>query len=757
MKTSLSIVAAITLFALMQANAVAQSDTLQKYITDDFVTGFVAKPARLLRSRYAAMLIEAADPEKQFDQRMKELKDGVGFDPRETDEVIMLLDRKTIFNMAGLPAQADATDEPAKPAAVVLTVSRVQQQNNLKQMGLAMHNFHDIYNGFPDDDGSKETSKGNLSWRVHLLPLMEQNQLYQEFHLDEPWDSEHNKTLIPRMPKLFITNGVKAKGKTSVHVMNSEGTMFGGDQEPRLRDITDGTSNTMMFVVAGADKAETWTKPGGLELKPGAPKESLGNIGQEFFVCRADGSVQALPADFDADNFRRLAQHRDGEVIDDEPATPIVRHLPTWIIRSTVDIDQQAIFASLTPMGNPVQIDFPGGRLHTLGDYAISFPDKRTLVAAPAELLPKMLKASATANSPLAVRLKAAAGKSDFTFVADLQSLETLKQELAGNLPMAGVVQSVNVIEASLDVAGTSQYLQQVTAEMQNPVAAAQLSALLTGMMQMQKAQLLGLANNPNSPLSPKMIETLTRLYDRTEVKADGQSVHYRLPKPKDMDAFTKELMPAVKQLFGQVTQARVAARGMQRKNDIKLLGLAFHNYHDVYRAFPRHGGDGAERQDGLSWRVHLLPFIEEAGLYDRFHRDEPWDSEHNKALIAEMPELFRSPGVDKPGYTSIHVFTGMGTPFNDGTKAPGIRDFTDGTSNTLLAVDAGPDTAAVWTKPGGLEFTGDNGRKLLGKIGDTFLGLMTDGSVRSISADIDADTLHNLIQHQDGNPLGEY
>ncbi len=84
---------------------------------------------------------------------------------------------------------------------------RAQSVNNLKQIALAMHNLHDVNNHFPpqaivDDDG-----KPLLSWRVAMLPYLEQQDLYNEFKLDEPWDSEHNKALIPRMPAVFAIPG----------------------------------------------------------------------------------------------------------------------------------------------------------------------------------------------------------------------------------------------------------------------------------------------------------------------------------------------------------------------------------------------------------------------------------------------------------------------------------------------------------------------------------------------------------------------
>jgi hypothetical protein len=101
--------------------------------------------------------------------------------------------------------------------------------------------------------------------------------------------------------------------------------------------------------------------------------------------------------------------------------------------------------------------------------------------------------------------------------------------------------------------------------------------------------------------------------------------------------------------------------------------------------------------------------------LYNKFNLDEPWDSETNKALIDQMPDVFKSPDVTEAGKTSMHVFTGPGAVFA-GDQTLKLSQIVDGLSNTILAVQAGPDTAEIWTKPGGLEFDPENPIKCLEK-----------------------------------------
>src|SRR6185295_2767398 len=79
--------------------------------------------------------------------------------------------------------------------------------NNLKIIGLAMHNYHDTNQRFPAAAIYDKQGKPLLSWRVAILPYLNQKQLYESFHLDEPWDSEHNRKLIPRMPAEYAAAG----------------------------------------------------------------------------------------------------------------------------------------------------------------------------------------------------------------------------------------------------------------------------------------------------------------------------------------------------------------------------------------------------------------------------------------------------------------------------------------------------------------------------------------------------------------------
>src|SRR6185312_11489838 len=72
---------------------------------------------------------------------------------------------------------------------------------------IGLHQYHDAHGKLPPPAITDKAGKPLLSWRVALLPYLEQVALYNQFHLDEPWDSEHNRKLLPQMPKVYACTG----------------------------------------------------------------------------------------------------------------------------------------------------------------------------------------------------------------------------------------------------------------------------------------------------------------------------------------------------------------------------------------------------------------------------------------------------------------------------------------------------------------------------------------------------------------------
>ena len=94
--------------------------------------------------------------------------------------------------------------------------------------------------------------------------------------------------------------------------------------------------------------------------------------------------------------------------------------------------------------------------------------------------------------------------------------------------------------------------------------------------------------------------------------------------------------------LLPAVQAAREAARRSQCVNNLKQIGLAMHNYHAQQNKFPGAAITNKQGKPLLSWRVAILPLLDQQGLYEKFKLDEPWDSPHNRALLTSI--LFRLP-----------------------------------------------------------------------------------------------------------------
>jgi hypothetical protein len=183
------------------------------------------------------------------------------------------------------------------------------------------------------------------------------------------------------------------------------------------------------------------------------------------------------------------------------------------------------------------------------------------------------------------------------------------------------------------------------------------------------------------------------------------------------------------------------------RRNDLKQIALAMHNYHDVHRRFPAQANYDPKGGPLLSWRVLILEYVEEANLYHEFHLNEPWDSEHNKKLIGRIPHLYRSPEVPQKNFGKT-TFLGVAGKhaFFHGAVGTSIREITDGTSTTLMVVETPPSQAVIWTKPD--DFDVDSGilhdRLFQGR--DVFGAAVCDGSAQLLSKAISEKTLHALF-----------
>jgi hypothetical protein len=210
--------------------------------------------------------------------------------------------------------------------------------------------------------------------------------------------------------------------------------------------------------------------------------------------------------------------------------------------------------------------------------------------------------------------------------------------------------------------------------------------------------------------------------------------------------------------LLPAVQAAREAARRTQAANNLKQIGLAFHNYHAAYKKWPSNIVDD-DGEPLLSWRVQILPFLEQQALYEQFHLDEPWDSEHNLKLSEMVLPVYTDPSaITLPGYTVFQACIGEGLAF-DPQDDSAIRDMTDGTSNTIMVVETDSSVAVPWSAPDDVELDLDD--RLLPKMGHSHQGgfqvLLGDGAVRFITHTIDQDLFRALLTRSGGEAVGQF
>jgi hypothetical protein len=218
--------------------------------------------------------------------------------------------------------------------------------------------------------------------------------------------------------------------------------------------------------------------------------------------------------------------------------------------------------------------------------------------------------------------------------------------------------------------------------------------------------------------------------------------------------------------LFITADRIRLAAIRVHASSRHKQIASVFHNYNDAHHGLlPGPAILGAGGQPLLSWRVALLPYIEQEALYKQFHLDEPWDSAHNLPLLRHMPITYAAADDDAEPYTTPYqVFVGPLTPF--GSPGQGLpRSFIDGTSNTILLVEA--RATVPWTKPVDLVYDPARPLPALGRAPFTRRFLfrhrgpiyplvsLADGTTKSLRPDISEATLRAAITCSGGEDLG--
>jgi beta-lactamase regulating signal transducer with metallopeptidase domain len=193
---------------------------------------------------------------------------------------------------------------------------------NLRRIGLAMYNYHDVFSHFPAAATGAD-GRTPISWRVALLPYLGHAALYRQYRLNEPWDSDHNKTLLAKMPEVYRHPDAPADSTSAAYfALTGPDTVFPDRKPTRDTDITDGISSTIMLVEA--KREIPWTKPEDIPFDPKKPLPELGGFHEQgFLVLMASGAVRLIPISTDDSNWSRYWNHHLPKLITKSGGEPV--------------------------------------------------------------------------------------------------------------------------------------------------------------------------------------------------------------------------------------------------------------------------------------------------------------------------------------------------------------------------------------------------------------------------------------------------
>ena len=545
-----------------------------------------------------------------------------------------------------------------------------------------------------------------LAWRVHLLPLLGQEELYSKFRLNEPWDSEHNKKLVAAMPSVF-SSGVE-QGKTRIRsVANIDGPLA---NRVRQQDYTDGINQTALLFLVNEDSATPWTKPDTIDDAFHRGRTAAVTFADKPTCFTIWGKDKAVLRSLTPDFFNAITTPAGGEHIDirqvtrthskldeavafrSEPVPPPTMEGDETLARQSMPQLAEALIGlardlnagrvSPSPLSWRVHV-LPYLGYHELykrfdlaGDWANE--QNRQLIGQ----MPAIFGDAATGRSRVMLSNGASRMASSMTSLVRM----TDKPEQTGLLFMSAPHKAVTWTMAVQPTSFSRTRRAQPKPTFHSQLGWHNGDPLFVGMVSGDVVSL------PDGLHSSKLAALLTMNGSETfltkAILSDPKS-----PLSPEATAPNPLTDP------GRVPNERPGQNDRQESDiavqeQVMKLAKAMDRYHSVYRRSP--GLPVRGTVNNLSWRVKILPYIGQTTLYEQFAHDEPWDSETNKALLDQMPAVF-SFDPDETSTTSIQILTGKQSLLQYGMhpyRAP------DGSANSISLVRVGPSRRVQWTKP---------------------------------------------------------
>lgn len=431
-----------------------------------------------------------------------------------------------------------------------------------------------------------------------------------------------------------------------------------------------------------------------------------------------------------------------------------------FIVRLSAAADVPTLLKALQPQPEPQEFAGQSYVRGTTGRGPFCFQaDERTVASSSREdFIRRIIVAGKTGAS----RAKWAdvwnrADNADFAVLINTAAVREMMNQAAAD-DAAGVLRGISPLWQDTSVTLlTIDYREQLTISLELPVSspnsAQRVHDTLAAVVTLaQNALSQGRVHFSQAPGAEAAIKL--RVADIADALLDSAKITHTDDQVRATASLgADEGAGIIAMLLPALGTAREAAQRAQSMNNLKQLALAMHNYHEANQALPPAVLYGPDGKTPYSWRIALLPYLAEPGLYEQYKKDEPWDGPNNKQLIAKMPAVFRDPAdPENSTASSYFVLTGPGTVFSgkEGTK---FLQILDGMSNTLLVVEARREIP--WTKPEDIPYEKDKPLpKLGGHYAKFFLAALGDGSVRAISQNIQEAALRGLITRDGGEVI---
>ena len=223
-----------------------------------------------------------------------------------------------------------------------------------------------------------------------------------------------------------------------------------------------------------------------------------------------------------------------------------------------------------------------------------------------------------------------------------------------------------------------------------------------------------------------------------------------KVKQAKDLVKASAAVKIELKKMVGPLNEAIAQSKRLEAANHVRQNALSLHNYESAFGGFPPSVLTHKESGKKYSWRIAILPFVDRQDIYDRYDFTQEWDSPHNLEVTSEMPDIFRSDTDDVDSTnTSFFMLTGAGGAFSEEASTT-IQDFSDGTSNTLMLIEAKRDVH--WAKPEDIVIDPDNPLPDFGGFhkGGFNVG-RADGSVQFVPENVAEDILREYFTRDGG------